>query len=227
MSPTTERKRPTDPSDLTPKGRRTRRTILEAALELFATSGTNAVSLRAIAGEAGITLAGLLRYFSTRDELVVAALELRDAGTLFGALGHDQLDDRVLDDPHRAFLAFARILARNELQPGVIALFSKAVAESTSPDHEAHEHFRKRYEALARALTRAFTAHFTSIGSTADPCRAASTLIALSDGLQVQWLLDPQPGGIVRPVLDYLALHQIIIDYDDATAEINQSAGGQ
>lgn len=216
MSSEAARKVPVDPAELTPKGRRTRRAILEAALELFAESGTNAVSLRAIAGAAGISLAGLLRYFPDRDELVVASLRLRDVETVYGTLGHDSLSPEDLEHPGRVFEAFVDAVRHNEERPGALAVFSKVAAEATSPDHVAHPHFRERYARIRAALDEAFAAHFALTGSTSDPAIAATSLMALSDGLQIQWLLDPVPGELVRPIVAFLALHGIVVDPDVA-----------
>lgn len=212
------------PSGLTPKGRRTRRAILDAALTLFADTGTNAVSLRAIASQVGISLAGLLRYFPGRDELVIAALDLRDTETIHETLGQPRADPEDPSAPEEMLTAFVRALALNESLPGTVAVFSKAAAEATSPSHVAHEHFQRRYEQIRTALETAFTAHFAANGSSADPSIAAVSLIALADGAQVQWLLDPQPGGLVVPVIEFLALHGIQIDIDVADATSARSS---
>src|SRR5699024_9560066 len=77
---------PRDPgAGLTPKGRRTRARILEVSLRLFAESGSNATSLRAIAAEAGLSHAGVLRYFEDKDALLIAVLEHRDEMDFSGA----------------------------------------------------------------------------------------------------------------------------------------------
>lgn len=200
---------------LTPKGRRTRRSILDAALRLFAASGTNAVSLRAIAGEAGISLAGLLRYFTDRDELVVAALLLRDSESTISALGYDRVDPEDLATPHRVFVEYVRAVARNESQPGLVAVFSKAAAEATSTQHAAHALFRDRYARLRTALEASFAAHFSEIGSTEDPAWAAISLMAVTDGAQIQWLFQPRPGGLVEPVRALLHGYGIDVEKPD------------
>jgi len=55
----------------------TRAAILSAARELFATQGYAGTSVRAIAAAAGVDGALVHHYFGTKDDLFIAALELR------------------------------------------------------------------------------------------------------------------------------------------------------
>ena len=53
---------------LTPKARRTRERILEAALALFAERGYEATTMRDVAREAGASLGLAYRYFESKEE---------------------------------------------------------------------------------------------------------------------------------------------------------------
>jgi AcrR family transcriptional regulator len=57
---------------LTPKARRTRGRILEAALELFADRGYEATTMRDVAREAGASLGLAYRYFASKEEFALA-----------------------------------------------------------------------------------------------------------------------------------------------------------
>jgi AcrR family transcriptional regulator len=57
---------------LTPKARRTRERILEAALELFADRGYEATTMRDVAREAGASLGLAYRYFASKEEFALA-----------------------------------------------------------------------------------------------------------------------------------------------------------
>jgi AcrR family transcriptional regulator len=57
---------------LTPKARRTRERILEAALALFADRGYEATTMRDVAGEAGASLGLAYRYFASKEEFALA-----------------------------------------------------------------------------------------------------------------------------------------------------------
>jgi AcrR family transcriptional regulator len=57
---------------LTPKARRTRERILEAALALFAEKGYEATTMRNVAREAGASLGLAYRYFASKEEFALA-----------------------------------------------------------------------------------------------------------------------------------------------------------
>src|SRR5687768_9742979 len=57
---------------LTPKARRTRARILEAALALFADRGYEATTMRDVAREAGASLGLAYRYFASKEEFALA-----------------------------------------------------------------------------------------------------------------------------------------------------------
>jgi len=57
---------------LTPKARRTRERILEAALVLFADRGYEATTMRDVAREAGASLGLAYRYFASKEEFALA-----------------------------------------------------------------------------------------------------------------------------------------------------------
>jgi AcrR family transcriptional regulator len=59
----------------TPKSRRTRVRILQAALRLFADVGYHAATNALIADTAGLTRGAMLYHFPTREDLVAAAIE--------------------------------------------------------------------------------------------------------------------------------------------------------
>ena len=154
-----------------------RRTILATALEVFAESGFRGASIREIAGRVGMTDTGVLHHFGGKGKLlleVVKQKEEEDAGTL---------RDPYLRD----------LVARNGSRRGTVRLFTTLSAESTDPDHPAHEHFVNRYAAVRTRVADRLSAE-TAAGrmpSTIDSGMAARIIIAMMDGLQIQWLLDP------------------------------------
>src|SRR5215211_9257598 len=62
----------TSGQELTPKARRTRERILEAALVLFADRGCEATTMRGVAREAGASLGLAYRYFASKEEFALA-----------------------------------------------------------------------------------------------------------------------------------------------------------
>ncbi len=83
-------------------------------------------------------------------------------------------------------------MARNTGRPGLVQCFTVLAAESVTDQHPAHDFFAARYRALRpqlAALLRAELGDPGPSGLTAD--QASALLIAVMDGLQQQWLLDP------------------------------------
>lgn len=182
------------------KTREVRRRILDAALEVFAESGYRSGSLREIASRVEMSEAGLLHHFPSKISLLEAVLEHRDARAR-RIVDHEAQDGMEM---LRGLLELARLNAK---EPGVVELYCVLAAEATAPDHPAHDFFVARYERLrdqiGRALERARADGYLREG--VDPARAAARMIAIWDGLQVQWLFDRSSIDMADELVDYLS----------------------
>ena len=113
---------------LTPKQEARRRRVMQAALELGAEGGYDAVQMREVASTANVALGTIYRYFSSKDHLLAAAMaqwteQLR--GRLVQAPGKGETrTDQLLDVLRRACRAMER-------QPKLTAALVTALA---SPD---------------------------------------------------------------------------------------------
>jgi len=65
----------TRPDGRLERGRRTRKTVLDAALARASTDGLDGLSLAALAGELGISKSGLFVHWSTKEELQLAVID--------------------------------------------------------------------------------------------------------------------------------------------------------
>lgn len=182
-----------------PKGRIRREDILAAAVAVYGEAGYHGSSLRAVAKRAGITHAGLLYYFPTKEALLAAVLERRDAED--GE--REQLDAPPGRDVLRHFIALAE---HNVTHPGIVDLYSRLAAEAVTPDHPAHEYFLRHYRLAREAAFESFRelAERGDLRDGVDPSAAALTFIALMDGLQVQWLTVPGEVDLVGSLRHYL-----------------------
>ncbi|WP_406145756.1 TetR/AcrR family transcriptional regulator [Streptomyces sp. NBC_01012] len=166
------------------KGRAKRHEILEQAMSLFGEAGYRGASLRVIATRSGISHTGLLHHFPTKEALLLAVLEHRD-----------DVDDAWLSrgGPVGVELLrrFVELAALNAARRGIVELFSVVSAEATAADHPAHGYFVRRYEnSVAGAVLAYEEARVEgALRAGIDPGDAGRQLIALMDGLQVQWLL--------------------------------------
>jgi AcrR family transcriptional regulator len=168
------------------RGNATRELILDTAMEMFRDRGYRSTSVRDIAARAGITHPGLLYHFSTKEALLMAVLQRRDD------LDGDPVDFHRLDG--RSLLAhLVAGMAKSATERGIVELFANLSVEAAAPDHPAHDYFVGRYASLRDTLTRGL-AELAAEGALRPgviPEVAAAHLIALMDGLQIQWLLAP------------------------------------
>ena len=169
------------------KAQQRRQEILQIAMDTFAARGYNNASLQEIADRAGVTQAGVLHYFRSKPQLLTSVLALRDE-TDIEQLGPER--------PHG--LAFLRHLVdtvrRNTEREGIVRLYAVLSAESVTEGHPAQDYFRDRYAGL-RALVTEALAEASELGETRPGLNleeAATAIIAVMDGLQIQWLLAPE-----------------------------------
>ncbi|MFI1582967.1 TetR family transcriptional regulator C-terminal domain-containing protein [Embleya sp. NPDC020630] len=146
-----------------------------------------------------------MHHFDSREALLTAVLEHREAiahrvATRYGITGLDTLVGLV---------GLARYNARH---PGIVELYCVVSAEATAADHPAHPYFVARYRRVRTRITEALehAGRKGELRAGVLPERSARACVALMDGLQVQWLLEPDavdmPGepaehfaSLVRP----------------------------
>ncbi|MGW5569895.1 TetR/AcrR family transcriptional regulator [Nocardia thailandica] len=166
------------------KSARTRQRAIDAAIEIFSASGFHGATLTDIADKLGMTLTGLQHHFPDKDTLLAAVLEERDRRSR---------DDAAISPDEDATEKLISIATRNRQNPRLTELHTILSAEATSSSHPAHDYFVERY-AREREAGRSYFQHRIdegSLGDSTDATSLATLLIAVSDGLQLQWLLDP------------------------------------
>lgn len=181
------------------KGRIRREDIITAAAAAYGELGYQGSSLREIAKRVGISHAGLLYYFPTKEALLAAVLERRDA--------EDSEREQLTVPPGLEVLRhFVALAEHNVRHPGIVDLYSRLAAEAVSPDHPAHEYFVRHYRAARRGVHESFAvlAARGELRDGVDPGMATLTFIALMDGLQVQWLTVPGDVDLVGSLRFYL-----------------------
>ena len=170
------------------KGRVKRAEILVEAVQVFAESGFRGGSLKDIADRVGLSQAGLLHHFSSKERLlaeVIAERDAEDSARLWG------------DEPLSGWAALRRtaeLVRYNATVPGLVQLYVTLSGEAVAADHPAHDVFVERYERIRKHFVRALTEARADgdVAADLDTERTACALIALMDGLQIQWLLAPE-----------------------------------
>ena len=180
----------------------TRARIVSAAGDLFAERGYQATPMSAVADAAGLSQTGVTHHFPDRAGLLAAVLERRDVRDVEGlsarrgrpARGWEVLDDMV---------ELARL---NTGRAGIVRLYASLSGEAIDPGHPGHawlgRHLDDGVAAVESALGQAVE------DGTARPGVPAATvarqLVALMDGLQVQWLLAPADVDMAGVVAAYV-----------------------
>ena len=162
------------------KGEAKRREILAAALTLVAERGYRNSSLQEIADAVGLSKAGVLHYFDSREDLLAEVLRERDR--------HDAAT--LLADGDDTVTLFERTVRYNNTVPGLVHLYSRLVVESEDADHPAHNYIHDRYTDLIDSLAESIRVRqaTSSFAAGIDPLVLARMITALSDGLQLQWM---------------------------------------
>lgn len=175
-----------------------RRDILAAARDVFAVNGYRSGSLREIAEIVGIDSSSIFHYFPTKSALLQAVLDDRD-----------DLADRVLaeveGDPMASFI---RLAQQNESTPGLITLYTLLAAESATPGHPSAEYFTARYERVRGNFRAAFEQLQRDglLREGVDPGYAGTSTLALWDGIQMQWMIDPGAVDVVATLRQHIGM---------------------
>jgi AcrR family transcriptional regulator len=165
-----------------------REQILKAAVEIFGNKGSTNGTLADVAEQVGITHAGVLHHFGSKQKLLLEVLAYRDQTDVA------ELAKKHIPDGPELFLHLVRTAFANEKRPGIVQAYTVLSAESVTDDHPARGFFEDRYTTLRREVTAAFHELCAQEG-VRDPdtiAEAAAAILAVMDGLQLQWLLHPE-----------------------------------
>lgn len=170
------------------RGEQSRQAILDMAERHFGEFGYRGASTAAIASEVQISDPGLLHHFGSKDGLLMALLNRRYSRDSEKLRSGEHLSATELAD-NLETIAKENLEQRNEVRLTMVLL-----AESISREHPGHEYFQMRY-VRARGIVARHIKTLQAAGDLAidsDAEAVASLMLAILDGLQLQWLLDPE-----------------------------------
>lgn len=163
-----------------------RKEILKAATDVFGSKGSANGTLGDIADLVGMTHAGILHHFGSKDQLLLAVLTYRDQTDV------EHLTEQHIPGGMDMFRHLVRTAFANAERAGIVQTFVVLSGESVTEDHPASDFFRDRYATLRGEAIEAFTEVCADRGVDSERIRHASAaILAVMDGLQVQWLHDP------------------------------------
>jgi len=187
--------------------RASREKIIQAATELFAQQGFRGAKMADIAKAADLTEPGLLHHFPSKTHLLMEVLKERDR------IDSERMHATLKKNGNHFLDAGIELVEHNETVPGLVQLFTLLVAEGISPDHPAHAFFTERYqrerEHMAQVIMQAQKAN--EVRSDIPAETLVVLIFAMMDGLQVQWLLEPEKinmSGMFRVLMDMLKVKE-------------------
>ena len=164
------------------KGEDRRQRILAVAQRLLTRNGGRGTTLGQIAQEAGVSPAGLLHHFESKEQLLHAVLDARDADDEANA----DLSDDIIEQLERVTERFRR-------SPEQIGTLSVLRMENLDAEAPLHGRFLRRYraavDAVAEGILRGQRAGRYRTGL--DPVVKATEIVAFLNGIETSWLLDP------------------------------------
>jgi AcrR family transcriptional regulator len=163
-----------------------RELLLSAGADLFLEQGIHAVSVDALAGQAGVTKRTVYQHFAGKDALVAQALEQR--GQAWRAWFDAELDRRGAG-PEQQLLAMFDVVA-DEISAGGYrgCRFVNAAAELPDPAHPA-----RAVASAHKAAVLALIAQRVAQLGTSQPDLLARQLKVLLEGAITTALVDPGP----------------------------------
>jgi AcrR family transcriptional regulator len=165
------------------KGEDRKQRILDVAQRLLARNGWRNTTLAHIAKEAGVTAAGLLHHFESKEQLLHAVLDARDA------------DDSEHANYRTGDLVegIASAADRFDRSPQLVGTFAVLMVENIAPDAPLHDRLVDRYRQAVDIIAERIRSGQTEgrYRTDVNPARKAVEILAFVNGMETSWLLDP------------------------------------
>lgn len=180
-----------------------RQEIVRAAAKTFGTKGYQKGSLIDIAAQVGMTHAGVLHHFGSKEALLIAVLKYRDEE------GLETLSGQKMPLGLDLFVHLYRTAAENAHREGLVQTYAAITGESVTEGHPARSFVISRFTALRGLIEDAL--QVVCGPDLPDDIRthAATSVIGVMDGIQLQWLLDKD--SVDLPEATRFALEAILV----------------
>jgi AcrR family transcriptional regulator len=163
------------------KGSDRRQLILGEAMRIIGEQGYRSFSLPQLSRRCGLTNAGLLHHFGSKDGLLVALLEERDRLDQIAVVAMAPAAGSP-SSPQTVLSVLRAIVTRNRDQPELVRLYAVLRNEALMHGHPAHGYFVQREAASIAGFRQMVTDHV------ADAPATARQISAMMNGLEAQWL---------------------------------------
>ncbi len=186
----------------TERTRQRKEQVIREAIRFFGQNGYHGAKLADIAKAAGVTEPGLLHHFPSKAHLLKEVLAERDR------IDRERFDPSLHAGVKSPLTSLQELVEYNETVPGLVQLFTVLVAESIDENHPGHVFFKQRYQNL-REQNIAVLREAQARGEIRNDIPAEDLVImlfAMMDGLQVQWLYEPEKIKMARLFEQFLRL---------------------
>ncbi|PWG66315.1 TetR/AcrR family transcriptional regulator [Bifidobacterium callitrichidarum] len=166
-----------------------RKAILQAAVEVFGQKGSAKGTLEEVAEKAGMTRAGVLHHFGSKQRLLLETMQYRDSIDVAGYA------NKHIPDGADLFRHLIKTAQMNQQRKEITRAYVTLSSESVADGNVGYEYFKHRYEVLRGELSDALKVMGKARGVEVDEKVALNTsaaILAAMDGLQLQWILDPE-----------------------------------
>ncbi len=158
--------------------------ILEAAARCFSESGYERATMDDVARSSGLSKGSLYRFFSSKDDVLLALFEDFEAG-----ISH------ILEDENEAGSALGKL--RRYGQAAIDILEFQTSSINTWAEFFGHRESRERMSALYRKVRKSLSAIIREGIRSGEICEvspvdAAAALVAAFEGLLLQSMVDPR-----------------------------------
>ncbi|MET0703343.1 MAG: helix-turn-helix domain-containing protein [Mycobacterium sp.] len=156
--------------------------ILAGAQRLLTRNGWRNTTLAQIAKEAGVSPAGLLHHFQSKEQLLHAVVDARDAD-----------DDANADRGGDLIAGIAHVGERINRAPELVGTFAVLLVENLMPDAPLHDRLFNRQRAAVDIVAQLIRRGQLSgkYRNDFDPAIKAVQIVSLVNGMEISWLLDP------------------------------------
>ncbi|ORV08660.1 TetR/AcrR family transcriptional regulator [Mycobacterium celatum] len=164
------------------KGEDRKQRILKVAQRLLTRNGWRNTTLAQIAREAGVSPAGLLHHFESKEQLLHAVVDARDAD-----------DDAHADRAGDLISEIAAVADRFHRSPELVGTYTVLLAENMDPDAPLHDRLLTRYQDAVGIITGLIRRgqEAGQFRMDIDVTVKAVQILAFITGMETTWLLDP------------------------------------
>jgi AcrR family transcriptional regulator len=176
--------------------------VISAAIRFFGQQGYHEARLADIAKAAGVTEPGLLHHYPSKVQLLMDVLAERDR------IDQERFTPATGESAGGLLPSLQALVEYNQTVPGLVQLFTVLVAESITEQHPGHKFFKRRYQNLRKQFIDTLR-QAQRQGEVRDDISAEDLVVlvfAMMDGLQIQWLYEPEKVNLARLFEQFIKL---------------------